>query len=76
MSIPISKIITIGAQLFSAYEEIKTTVEADGMTPDEFDAAIATERARVDAWVKATDAAEDAEFGPVDMSREEPDRIQ
>ena len=62
MAIPIGTIISAAAQALSMYKEIKAAMEADGMDPDEFDAAVAVERARVKAWEDKTDAAEDAEF--------------
>ena len=61
-------IIKIAASLLSAYTEIRKAAEATGMTPTEFDAAVAAEQARVDAWVKASNAAEDAVFDPPDTA--------
>ena len=62
MSIPVGSIIAIAAQAFDLFMEAKKALEADGMTAEEFDAAIAAERARVSKWLADSDAAEDALF--------------
>ncbi len=54
------EVVEIGASAGMLIERVTRVVMAKGMTDKEWDAAVSKEMARLDAFLKASNAAEDA----------------
>lgn len=52
-------LLQLASSLGALIARVATVAAAQGMTSDEWAAAVGLEAARLDAWRKATDAAED-----------------
>lgn len=61
-AIELTTLAAAAATALQLYEDIRAIAVSQGMDPDAFDKSASDECARLQAWKKQTDAAEDAQF--------------